>query len=405
LIEFIKWINRSKEPIHKPVYFFKEQNGIVLECSVQYNSGYQENVLSFVNTINTVEGGTHVAGFRTALTRAINDYGNKSKMMKENLTGDDVKEGLTAIISVKVPEPQFEGQTKTKLGNSEIKGFVDSIAMSAITEFFEENPVVAKTIVNKALESQKARAAAKKAKELVRRKSAFGFSGLPGKLADCSRKKSEDTEMYIVEGDSAGGSAKQARNKEFQAILPLKGKILNVEKANPVKVFSSEQISNLITAVGAGVGDQFNIENIRYSKIIIMTDADVDGAHIRTLLLTFFFRFMPKLIENGNLYIAVSPLYRIRKRGDHYVYSDEELKDVLKEMGGNVDVQRFKGLGEMNPEQLWETTMNPRNRLLKKVIIEDAAIADEVFSRLMGEDVEERRKFIAERAHEAQIDI
>lgn len=405
LIEFIKWVNRTKEPIHKPIYFFKDAQGIVAEGAVQYNAGYQENVLSFVNTINTVEGGTHVTGFRTALTRAINDYGNKNKLLKENLSGDDTKEGLTAIISVMVPEPQFEGQTKTKLGNSELKGIVDSITMAAITEFFEENPTVAKAVINKALETQKARNAAKKAKDLVRRKSAFGFSGLPGKLADCSRSKAEEAEIYIVEGDSAGGSAKQARNKEYQAILPLKGKILNVEKANPVKVFSSEQISNLITAIGTGVGDQFDAAKIRYSKIIIMTDADVDGAHIRTLLLTFFFRFMPKLIDNGNLFIAVSPLYRIRKRGDHYVYSDEELKDILKEMGGNVDVQRFKGLGEMNPEQLWETTMNPKTRLLKKVMIEDAAIADGVFSRLMGEDVEERRKFIAERAHEAQIDI
>ena len=836
LIEFIKWVNRSKDPIHKPVYFLKEVEGVAVECAVQYNAGYQENVLSFVNTINTVEGGTHVAGFRTALTRAINDYANKNKLIKENLTGDDVREGLTAIISIKVPEPQFEGQTKTKLGNSEIKGIVDSVAMSMISEFFEENPTVAKAVVTKSLESQKARSAAKRAKDLVRRKSAFGFGGLPGKLADCSKDKAEETELYLVEGDSAGGcfagntevaladgrnvsfeelvrehqqgrknfcytiredgcvgiekienpritksdtevikiildnndeitctanhkfmlrdgtyreakdltkddslmpfhkriskiggritidgyemvwdqnknwifthlladgynlknrvyvkeqgehkhhinfnkldnnptnlvrmskedhlilhtenltetlhtpenkakaaeahktqeyrekvsewanqpevrkmlserameqwanpeykefmakkflefynsdddyklannrnlneqqrtywsnfenrkkaaekvkrffeenndaktylsnlakeqwkdealiiwrrqktseqwtpefrekrkkaydqtyynktislmkkviehdgniegfdktrienndksilsfdtfcsrffdnnkermleavqnwnhkikrieflkekfdvydievpgthnfalasgifvhnSAKQARNKEFQAILPLKGKILNVEKANPLKVLSNEEISNLITAMGTGVGEQFNSESLRYSKVIIMTDADVDGAHIRTLLLTFFFRFVRKIIEDGHLYIAVSPLYRIRKRGDHYVYSDEELKDLLKEMGGNVDVQRFKGLGEMNPEQLWETTMNPKTRMLKKVTIDDAAIADECFSRLMGEDVEARRKFIAERAHEAQIDI
>jgi len=406
LVEFIKWVNKSKEPIHKPVYFVKESEGVELECAVQYNSGYQENVLSFVNTINTVEGGTHVVGFKTALTRAINDYANKNKLIKgENLTGDDVREGLTAIISVKVPEPQFEGQTKTKLGNSEIKGIVDGVAMKMLTEFFEENPTIAKSVVNKALEAQKARNAAKKAKELVRRKSAFGFAGLPGKLADCSKNKAEETELYLVEGDSAGGSAKQARNKEFQAILPLKGKILNVEKANPVKVFSNEEVSNLITAVGTGVADQFDMEKLRYSKTIIMTDADVDGAHIRTLLLTFFFRFMPKLIENGKLYIAVSPLYRIRKRGDHYVYSDEELKGIIKDMGGNVDVQRFKGLGEMNPEQLWDTTMNPKTRMLKRVTIDDAAIADETFSRLMGEDVEARRKFIAERAHEAQIDI
>ncbi|HLF53594.1 MAG TPA: DNA topoisomerase (ATP-hydrolyzing) subunit B [Candidatus Nanoarchaeia archaeon] len=406
LIEFIKWVNKSKESIHKPVYFVKESEGVSVECAVQYNSGYQENLLSFVNTINTVEGGTHVVGFKTALTRAINDYANKNKIIKgENLTGDDVREGLTAIVSIKVPEPQFEGQTKTKLGNSEIKGIVDGIAMKMLTEFFEENPTIAKSIVIKALESQKARNAAKKAKELVRRKSAFGFAGLPGKLADCSKNKSEETELYLVEGDSAGGSAKGARNKEFQAILPLKGKILNVEKANPVKVFSNEEVSNLITAIGTGVGEQFNLDNLRYSRVIIMTDADVDGAHIRTLLLTFFFRFIPKLIENGHLYIAVSPLYRIRKRGDHYVYSEEELKGLLKDMGGNVDVQRFKGLGEMNAEQLWETTMNPKTRLLKKVKVEDAAIADQIFSKLMGEDVEGRRQFIAERAHEAQIDI
>lgn len=406
LIEFIKWINKSKEPIHKPIYFVKENGVISVECAIQYNTGYQENVLSFVNTINTVEGGTHVVGFKTALTRAINDYANKNKLTKgENLTGDDVREGLTAIVSAKVSEPQFEGQTKTKLGNSEVKGIVDSITMTMLSEFFEENPSVAKAIVNKSLESQRARNAAKKAKELVRRKSAFGFAGLPGKLADCSKNKAEETELYIVEGDSAGGSAKQARNKEFQAILPLKGKILNVEKANPVKVFSNEEISNLITAVGTGVGEQFNLDNLRYSRVIIMTDADVDGAHIRTLLLTFFFRFIPKLIETGHVYIAVPPLYRIRKKGDHYVYSDDELKDFLKDVGTNTDVQRFKGLGEMNPEQLWETTMNPRTRLLKKVTVYDAAVADQVFSKLMGEDVEGRRQFIAERAHEAQIDI
>jgi len=407
LIEFVKYVNKTKEAIHaKPIYFVKEQEKIVIECAVQYNSGYQENVLSFVNTINTIEGGTHVAGFKTALTRAINDYANKSKMNKsENLTGDDVREGLTAIISIKVPEPQFEGQTKTKLGNSEIKGIVDGVTMTALTIFFEENPTIAKRVVEKSLEAQKARNAAKKAKELVRRKNAFSVGGLPGKLADCSKSKAEETEIYIVEGDSAGGSAKQARNKEYQAILPLKGKILNVEKANQVKVLSSEEIVNLITAIGTGIGEQFDTEKLRYAKIIIMTDADVDGAHIKTLLLTFFFRFMPKLVENGNIYVAVSPLYRARKRGDHYVYSDKELKELVSKLGGSVDVQRFKGLGEMNPEQLWETTMDPKRRLLKRITIEDAVAADDIFSRLMGDDVEPRRKFIAERAHEAQIDI
>ncbi len=836
LVEFVRWVNKSKEPIHKPIYFIKDRNDVILECAIQYNNGYQENVLSFVNTINTVEGGTHVAGFKTALTRAINDYSQKNKMAKESLTGDDVREGLTAIISAKVPEPQFEGQTKTKLGNSELKGLVDSITMDILSEFFEENPNIAKAIVNKSLEAQRARNAAKKAKELVRRKSAFSVGGLPGKLADCSKSKAAETEIYLVEGDSAGGcfagnvevaladgrnvsfaqlveeakagkknfcytieedgsvgiekiespritkknarvikvildnnqeiictpehkfmlrdgaykearsltendslmplyrktskiggqitidgyemiwdgnkkwvfthfladkynlsnktyfegqgearhhidfnklnnnptnlirlpkeehmilhaeqiaktlhtkqakiksseahktqeyrkrmsewakmpevrkalsenakkqwqnenykkhmaqkfmefynsneeykdrnnsllnknqkeywakpenrqkaaekvgrffeenpnvkeflsklakeqwkdealiiwrrqktseqwtpefrqkrkesynktyydktiklmksmleqkgnlinfddirvknkdnsvlsmntfclrffggdnekmleavkhynhkikriewlderinvydievpnthnfalasgifvhnSAKQARNKEYQAILPLKGKILNVEKAAPIKVFSSEEIANLITAIGTGVGEQFEPEKLRYSKIIIMTDADVDGAHIRTLLLTFFFRFTPKLIENGNIYIAVSPLYRIRKRGDHYVYSDEELKSLLHKIGEHADVQRFKGLGEMNAEQLWETTMNPKTRLLKRVNIEDAAMADETFSKLMGDDVEARRQFIAERAHEAEVDI
>jgi DNA gyrase subunit B len=409
LVEFVKWVNKSKEPIHaKPIYFMKEDNKVIVECAVQYNSGYQETVLSFVNTINTVEGGTHEAGFRSALTRAINDYVNKNKLngkTTENLTGDDVREGLTAILSLKVPEPQFEGQTKTKLGNSELKGVVDSITMKSLSEFFEENPTIAKRVAEKALEAQTARNAAKKAKELVRRKNAFSVGGLPGKLADCSSSKKEETEIYIVEGDSAGGSAKQGRNKEFQAILPLRGKILNVERANPITVLSNEMIGNLITAIGTGMGEQFTLEKLRYAKIIIMTDADVDGAHIRTLLLTFFFRFMPKLIENGHIYIAVSPLYKVRKRSDHYVYSDQELKKVVAKLGGSVSVQRFKGLGEMNPEQLWETTMNPKTRMLNKVTIEDAVKADDTFSRLMGDDVEPRRQFIIERAAEAQIDV
>jgi len=409
LIEFVKWVNKTKEAIHsKPIYFMKEDNKIIIECAVQYNSGYQETVLSFVNTINTVEGGTHEAGFRSALTRAINDYVHKNKLngkTEENLTGDDVREGLTAIVSLKVPEPQFEGQTKTKLGNSEIKGIVDSVTMKALSEFFEENPTIAKRVAEKAQEAQKARNAAKKAKELVRRKNAFSVGGLPGKLADCSSNKKEETEIYIVEGDSAGGSAKQGRNKEFQAILPLRGKILNVERANPVTVLSNEMIGNLITAIGTGMGEQFTLDRLRYAKIIIMTDADVDGAHIRTLLLTFFFRFMPKLIENGHIYIAVSPLYKIRKRSDHYVYSDTELKKIVAKLGGSVSVQRFKGLGEMNPEQLWETTMNPKTRMLNKVTIEDAVKADEIFSKLMGDDVEPRRQFIIERAAEAEIDV
>ena len=406
IIEFVKWVNRTKEILHKPIYFTKEDSDVVIECAVQYNSGYQENILGFVNTINTVEGGTHISGFRTALTRAINDYARKNKVLKNgNLTGDDVQEGLTVIVSAKIPEPQFEGQTKTKLGNSEIKGIVDSVAMSGLVEFFEENPTIAKRIVNKAIAAQSARSAAKKAKELVRRKNVFSIGGLPGKLADCSKRKSEETELYIVEGDSAGGSAKQARNKEFQAILPLKGKILNVEKSNPTRVFSSEEITNLITAIGTGVGEQFNIDKLRYSKIIIMTDADVDGAHIMTLILTFFFRYMKDLIDNGNIYIAVSPLYKVRKKKDHYIYSDDELKKMLEGLSGKANVQRFKGLGEMNAEQLWDTTMNPKKRLLKRVMIEDVVKADEVFSKLMGTVVEPRKQFIIENSGEAQIDI
>ena len=404
LIEFVKWLNKSKEEIHKPIYFKKQTEDTIAEVSVQYNTGYQENIFGFVNTINTVEGGTHIVGFKTALTRVINDYAQKQGVLKEkeSLTGDDVREGLTAVVSIKIPEPQFEGQTKTKLGNSDMKGIMDSIATTALSEFFEENPQIAKKIAQKAYESAKARIAASKAKDLVRRKSAFGSGGLPGKLADCSSKKKERTELYIVEGMSASGSAKEARNKEYQAILPLKGKILNVEKAAPVKALSSEEIGNLITAIGTSVGEQFNIEKLRYGKVIIMADADVDGAHIRTLLLTFFFRFMPQLIENGNVYIAVSPLYRVRKRNqDVYVYSDEELK---KEQEGSSNVTRFKGLGEMNSQQLWDTTMNPMSRTLKRVAIEDAVEADTVFSTLMGDDVEPRKAFIIERSGDAFVD-
>ncbi len=405
LIEFVKWLNKSKEIIHKPVYFKKQTDSTIAEIAVQYNTGYQENIFGFVNTINTVEGGTHIIGFKTALTRVINDYAQKQGILKnESLTGDDVREGLTAIVSIKIPNPQFEGQTKTKLGNSEIKGILDSIASSALSEFFEENPQIAKRIAQKAFESAKARIAASKAKDLVRRKSAFGSGGLPGKLKDCATKKKEKAELFIVEGESAGGSSAQARNKEYQAILPLKGKILNVEKAAPVKVLSSEEIANLITAIGTGVGDEFNLDKLRYNKIIIMTDADVDGSHIRTLLLTFFFRFMPQLIDTGHIFIAVSPLYKIRKKEDIYVYSDKELEKVLDKIS-QAAVTRFKGLGEMNPQQLWETTMNPSSRMLKKVTVDDAVEADRIFSTLMGDDVEPRKQFIIEKAHEAFVDI
>ena len=404
LIEFVKWLNRTKEVMHKPIYFKKEMVDSSIEVAIQYNEGYRENIFGFVNTINTIEGGTHVSGFKTALTRVINDYLKKKGNGKESVMGDDTREGLTAILSLKMAEPQFEGQTKTKLGNSEIKGFVDSIVTVALTEFFEENPQIAKKITSKVLDSANARLAAKKAKELVRRKNAFSLGGLPGKLADCSASKKEDTELYLVEGDSAGGSAKQARNKEIQAILPLRGKILNVEKANPSRMLSSEEITNMITAIGTGIGDQFDFERLRYRKVIIMTDADVDGEHIKTLLLTFFFRFMPKLIEEGAIYVAMPPLYRVRKNKDHYVYSENELKKICEKLG-TVNITRFKGLGEMAASQLWDTTMNPATRKLKKIYIEDAVEADQTFSMLMGDDVQGRKDFIAENAKKANLDV
>ncbi len=406
LIEFVKHINKSKQVLHKPIYFRKQVDSCIVEIAIQYTDGYNENIFGFVNTINTTEGGTHISGFKTALTRAINDYAKRKGMLKSgSLSGDDVREGITAIVNLKLKEPQFEGQTKTKLGNSEVKGYVDSMVSSALSEFLEENPSIANKIAQKATASSKAREAAKRARDLVRRKSIVGFSGLPGKLADCSSKKMEKTELYIVEGDSAAGTAVDGRNREFQAILPLKGKILNVEKSNPTKVLSSEEIINLITAMGTGVKENFNLQKLRYSKIIIMCDADVDGQHITTLLLTFFFRYVPELIENGNVYIAVSPLYRVRKKKDYYVYSDSELKKLVEKLGGKADVQRFKGLGEMNSEQLWDTTMNPKTRILKKVNIEDAVLADETFSMLMGDVVGPRRKFIEANANIAEVDI
>ncbi len=405
LQEFVKHINKSKTALHKPIYFKKQMDSTIVEVAVQYTDSYNENIFGFVNTINTTEGGTHISGFKTALTRAVNDYAKRKNIIKSgSLMGDDVREGLTAIINLKLPNPQFEGQTKTKLGNSEVKGYVDSMVSTALSEFLEQNPTIANKIAQKASSALKARDAAKKARDLVRRKTLAGFSGLPGKLADCSSKKVEKTELYIVEGDSAAGSSKMARNKEFQAILPLKGKILNVEKAAPTKTLSSDEIVNLITAMGTGVKENFNLKKLRYSKVIIMTDADVDGQHITTLLLTFFFRYVPELIENGNVFIAVSPLYRVRKGKDHYVYSDQELKRLLGRIG-KADVQRFKGLGEMNPTQLWDTTMNPKTRILKKVSIEDAVLADETFSMLMGDIVGPRRKFIETNANIAEVDI
>ncbi len=408
LVEFVKWLNRTREALHKAIYFKKQQEDVVAEIVIQYTDGYNENIHGFVNTINTIEGGTHVSGFKTALTRVINDYAEKKNIIKkgEKLEGDDVREGLTAIISLRLKEPQFEGQTKTKLGNSEIKGVIDSMVTTALSEFFEENPAIANKVAQKASSALKAREAAAKAKDLVRRKNALGGSGLPGKLADCSSRKKEETELYIVEGQSASGTAKNARDKEFQAILPLKGKILNVEKSNPAKALSSEEISNLLTAIGTGVGDSFDINKLRYGKTLIMADADVDGQHIKTLLLTLFYRYTPQLIEAGNIFVAVAPLFKIRKgQSDYYVYSDEELKRKLDSLGGKCDVQRFKGLGEMNDEQLWDTTMNPKTRILKQVSIEDAVEADETFSILMGDAVEPRRKFIEENSKSAELDL
>jgi DNA gyrase subunit B len=409
LTEFVKWLNKTRKPIHvKPVYFKREEGATVAEVAIQYSDSYNENIQGFVNTINTIEGGTHVAGLKTALTRVINDYGTKKGVFKsgQKLTGDDVREGITAVISLKMQDPQFEGQTKTKLGNGEIKGIVDSMATAALSDFLEENPAVGKAILVKATAALKAREAAKKAKELVRRKTALGVgSGLPGKLADCSSRKKELTELYVVEGDSAGGTAKGGRDRETQAILPLRGKVLNVEKSNMARALSSEQISNLITAIGTGVGESFDISKLRYNKIIIMTDADVDGQHIKALLLTLFFRYVPELIEAGHVFVAVAPFYKIKKgMKEYYVYSNDELKKKMAEIGKG-DVSRFKGLGEMNDEQLWSTTMNPKTRRLKQVSVEDGVEADETFSLLMGDAVAPRRAFIEENADKAEVDL
>lgn len=406
LRSFVLYLNRNKEKLHQqPIYVDKNKYGCIVEIAMQYNDGYAENIFSFANNIDTIEGGTHLAGFKSALTRAINDYARKFNYLKDidkNLSGDDVREGLTAVISVKLTDPQFEGQTKTKLGNSEVRGIVDTIVGESIGSFLEENPNVGKIIIEKGLSASRAREAAKRARELTRRKSVLESTSLPGKLADCSSKDPSLCEIYLVEGDSAGGSAKQGRNREFQAILPLKGKIMNVEKQRLDKILASDEIRAMITAFGAGIGKEFNLEKIRYNRIIIMTDADVDGAHIRTLLLTFFYRYMKELIEEGHVYIAQPPLYRIYKaKKELYVYSDKELDEALLELGGkdtNTNIQRYKGLGEMDPEQLWETTMNPEHRTLLQVTIEDAMAADEIFTILMGTKVEPRRDFIENNA-------
>jgi len=408
---YVEHLNQSKEPIHDPIDVLGEKDGISVEIAMQYNAGFSSNIFSFANNINTYEGGTHESGFKTALTRVINDYARKGGLLKEadaNLTGEDVREGLTAIVSVKHPDPQFEGQTKTKLGNSEVSQITNSLFSDGFERFMLENPTVARKVVEKGLMAARARVAAKKAREFTRRKNALEVSSLPGKLADCSSTNPAECEIYIVEGDSAGGSAKSGRDRHFQAILPLRGKILNVEKARLDKILSNAEIRAMITAFGTGIGEEFNLEKARYHKIIIMTDADVDGAHIRTLLLTFFFRFLRPLIEAGYIYIAQPPLYQV-KQGKHveYCYDDETLKEILERLPKmpKPNVQRYKGLGEMNAEQLWDTTMDPEHRTLLQVELDDAIKANQAFERLMGDEVEPRRQFIEENAVYANLDI
>jgi DNA gyrase subunit B len=409
---FVRYLNKSRAVLHTPVYVDKQMNGTAVEAAIQYTDGYTESVYAFANNINTIDGGTHVTGFRSALTRTINDYARKAGLLKDsdpNFSGDDVREGLTAIISIKLQDPQFESQTKSKLGNAEVKGQVETAVGEAFTQFLEENPREGKVIITKCLTSSRAREAARQARDLVIRKSALESMTLPGKLADCSERDPAKCEIYIVEGDSAGGSAKQGRDRHFQAILPLRGKILNTERARMDKILANNEVKSLISALGCGIGDQFNLENLRYHRTIIMTDADVDGSHIRTLLLTFFFRYMQSLVEGGYLYIAQPPLYRIesKKAGVKYVYNDAD-KDV--EVAGlkdeKVSIQRYKGLGEMNPEQLWETTLNPENRTLLQVTVEDAAAADRTFDMLMGDEVPPRKRFIQTHAKEVRnLDI
>lgn len=404
LVQFIEYLNEAKEAITPSVISIDNtRDDVVVDVALQYNDSYSETILSFVNNINTVDGGTHLSGFRTALTRTLNDYGRKAGILKENesnLTGEDVREGLTAVVSVKVLEPQFEGQTKGKLGNSEVKGITDTIVSDGLRVFLEEHPAEAKKIIEKATNASRAREAARKARELTRRKNALEVSSLPGKLADCSEKDTTMTEIYLVEGDSAGGTAKQGRDRRYQAILPLRGKILNVEKARLDKILANAEIRSMITAFGTGIGQDFDITKSRYNKIIIMTDADVDGAHIRTLLLTFFYRYMRPLIEEGHVFIAQPPLYQIKKgQKQWYAYSDQELSDRLDEIGREgITIQRYKGLGEMNAEQLWDTTMNPEHRTILQVSMEDSIAADKIFSVLMGDKVEPRRKFIEDNA-------
>lgn len=403
--EYVQFLNQQREVLHEqPIYVEGSRDMIQVEVALQYNDSYTENIYSFANNINTHEGGTHESGFKSALTRIINDYARKNGMIKDNnanLTGDDVREGLTAIISVKIPEPQFEGQTKTKLGNSEVRGIVESLFAEKLQEFLEENPAVSRRVVDKSLQAARAREAARKARELTRRKSALEISSLPGKLADCSSKDASISELYIVEGDSAGGSAKQGRDRHFQAILPIRGKILNVEKARLDRILSSDEIRSMVTAMGTGIGDDFDISKARYHKVIIMTDADVDGAHIRTLLLTFFYRYMRKIIDAGYVYIAQPPLFKVeRNKVVRYANSEAERDAIIREFGENAkyNIQRYKGLGEMDATQLWETTMDPESRTMLQVTVNDAMLADNLFNTLMGDDVEPRRDFIQEHA-------
>ncbi len=399
IVSFINYINQTKTALgKKPIYFEEKKDEFEAEIAIEYNVGYTENIFPFVNNINTVEGGTHLIGFKSGLTRTINDFIKRSNKIKSKLSlvGDDVREGLTAVISVKLRNPQFEGQTKAKLGNSEVKGIIESMVYENLSDYFDRNPIIAKKIIEKCVQSAKAREAARKARELTRRRNALENDSLPGKLADCSIKDPDKCELYLVEGDSAGGSAKQGRDRSFQAILPLWGKMLNVEKTRLDKVLSNDKLQPIITTLGTGIDDTFNLSRLRYSKIIIMADADVDGSHIRTLLLTFFFRYMRELIEQGHIYIACSPLYKISKKNQvRYSYSEEEKNRILKKIGGHgTTIQRYKGLGEMNPDQLWETTMNPEKRTLIQITSEDAVEADEIFSILMGDSVAPRREFI-----------
>jgi DNA gyrase subunit B len=408
IIEFVNYVNKNKNPLHNVIYIEDIKDHIEVQLAFQYSDSYNEIIFSFVNNINTKEGGTHLVGFKTALTRTFNSYSEKFDKNEIKLSSEDIREGISAVISVKIPNPQFEGQTKTKLGNSEIRGLVDSAVSEKLNTFLEENPETAKIIINKMVNAAKARIAARKAKELTRRKGLLsGGMTLPGKLADCSTKDATRSELYIVEGDSAGGSAKQGRNRDFQAILPLRGKILNVQKARLTKTLANNEVISLLTAIGCNIGDDINLAKLRYHKIIIMTDADVDGAHIRTLLLTFFYRYMQPLIQAGHVYVAQPPLFKIKRSGkEQWINTEKELEDIQKTVSGNLNIQRFKGLGEMNPDQLWNTTMDPKNRKLLQVSLKDAVEANEIFSILMGDDVAPRKKFIQDHAAEViNIDI